>query len=91
MLGPDVRPKTLQIWFQNRRSKSRAKERESLGAAPQQLSLVGENPDRRASAGAFDPFVLLGSGRKGSLADLDSLRAMVHDSDRKYSSLINTA
>ncbi|KAK8845608.1 hypothetical protein IAR55_006324 [Kwoniella newhampshirensis] len=26
-LGPDIRPKTLQIWFQNRRSKARAKER----------------------------------------------------------------
>jgi hypothetical protein len=37
-----------------------------------------------ASRGGFDPFVIEGSGRKGSLTDVESLRAMVHDDDREW-------
>ncbi|KAK4689592.1 hypothetical protein P7C73_g521, partial [Tremellales sp. Uapishka_1] len=40
-LGPEVRPKTLQIWFQNRRSKSRARDRDST--VPKPLTMKGHN------------------------------------------------
>lgn len=66
-LGPDIRPKTLQIWFQNRRSKSRAKEREQ--GIPRQLSLGGTREEE--------------AKRRGSGPDMGMLRVLVRDEDRE--------
>ncbi|ORX34834.1 hypothetical protein BD324DRAFT_137053 [Kockovaella imperatae] len=71
-LGPDVKPKTLQIWFQNRRSKSRAKEREAN--LPKRLDVRDRStpPTRNVSATATKRCV-----------NSEALKALAHDDDRE--------
>ncbi|WWD08909.1 hypothetical protein V865_007023 [Kwoniella europaea PYCC6329] len=75
-LGPDVRPKTLQIWFQNRRSKSRAKERDAN--MPKSLHTRGGSSahGHRSSASTSTS---KGGSNKG--VDIDALRGLIHDED----------
>ncbi|WWC58186.1 uncharacterized protein I303_100722 [Kwoniella dejecticola CBS 10117] len=75
-LGPAVRPKTLQIWFQNRRSKSRAKERDAN--LPKPLHTRGDSSSlgHRSSASTS---ASKGGGNKG--VDMDALKGLIHDDD----------
>ncbi|TYJ51296.1 hypothetical protein B9479_008139 [Cryptococcus floricola] len=86
-LGPEVRPKTLQIWFQNRRSKSRAKERNAANVAPTKLSTTSPNTRQLsaveriglplaspASAGTEG-----GAGSMQTQAERDALRRLTRD------------
>ncbi|ODN76315.1 hypothetical protein L202_06242 [Cryptococcus amylolentus CBS 6039] len=86
-LGPEVRPKTLQIWFQNRRSKSRAKERNAANGAPTKLSTTCPNPrqlsaDERIGLSLASPASAGTEGGAGSMqtrAERDALRRLTRD------------
>ncbi|KAE8543282.1 hypothetical protein D1P53_000773 [Cryptococcus gattii VGV] len=91
-LGPDVRPKTLQIWFQNRRSKSRAKER---NAANVQKPLQINGPKVRSltegrkesDIGPTGPTSGGQSGTKEGKVNITGLYDLIHDDDPNLSIL----
>ncbi|WVR03562.1 hypothetical protein IAU60_000554 [Kwoniella sp. DSM 27419] len=70
-LGSDIKPKTLQIWFQNRRSKARAKERDANLPKPLQTTRASMPGSRRAS-------VSIAAEKTTQECDIAKL---VHDSD----------
>ncbi|ODN79053.1 hypothetical protein L198_07932 [Cryptococcus wingfieldii CBS 7118] len=86
-LGPEVRPKTLQIWFQNRRSKSRAKERNAANVTPTKLSTTSPNArqvsaDERIGLSLTSPSSAGTEGGAGSMqyqAERDALRRLTRD------------
>ncbi|WVO16793.1 hypothetical protein L204_104478 [Cryptococcus depauperatus] len=79
-LGPEVRPKTLQIWFQNRRSKSRAKERDAAHRKLQDGSPQSKFPSQQD--GSMSSNLSSGSLKciePNSVPSLDALRVLVGD------------
>ena len=69
-LGPDVRSKTIAVWFQNRRSKSRTKDREAI--LPERLHLRGRLfPSNRVT---YD--------EKVAQLNVVAYRNLVHDDNR---------
>ena len=83
LLGPDIKAKTIQIWFQNRRSKSRTKERQAAAKRAEEAlghddwgssgDAKSDGPRDESSATAVE------ARRKGG--QMDQLEALVRDSE----------